>query len=638
MKKILTTIVLSVMAVLNATAAYTLTATQVDIQDVTVDKNNFFVLVTAHTSTGEYEVGFDVWPTTHSAIGSFSATDQTIAFVSSFVHKTKANGSAVNMWYYPEEDAPITLTISDKGEGMCTLSGSITATRNGTAYTYNISAFDFAYEEGPVDPEPDKDPYRFEPETPTTVDFIADVVSFRERSNYIEVALSEMANETYDWIELRLLSDTMDMPAGVYTIDSSYAAGTITASKGYLGGTAGDDPSYVAIRGDKEYWGQYTPYYLASGSLNVRYNEKGDTIFITGSATSHNGSTINVKAQSYNMLYVEEEQSKEPEFVALAIDTVVITYLSDKSDSANNIFVYTFNFSDDDDYPQVLVDAVLNKPMELVAGTYSLADGTLDGLLLSQNQEDFEMNIFAGGAYVFTAATLTLSPEANGVWHYEMVMNDTVGSEYTLSFNQTPHIIFYPEPDVDPSVQPYMDEVQDKATIHVSLDTMIWDAKSVSKDGIIDIHLTQRTTDINGLRAYLALGMYADQAYPAAGTYPVNGTEESGTFSASLGRYGQVLIPCYLTLMDEQGWAHAVWYIVSGDITLAYENEAPILYGECTTYFGSTIFFDYQPATQGMEAVTGYGLQVTGQKVLREGQIYILRGDKKYSIMGQEVR
>ena len=338
------------------------------------------------------------------------------------------------------------------------------------------------------------------------------------------------------------------------------------------------------------------------------------------------------------MLYVEEEQPKEPEFVKLAIDTVVISYMSNLSDSANNRFVYTFNFSHQDDYPQVIVDAVLNKPMELVAGTYSMAESSLSGLMLSQNQEDFEMNIFTGGAYVFTAASLTLAPVANGVWHYEMVMNDTVGSEYTLSFDQTPHIIHYPEPDVDPSVQPYMDEVQEKATIHVSLDTMIWDAKSVSKDGIIDIYLTQRTTDINGLRAYLALGMYADQAYPAAGTYPVNGTEESGTFSASLGRYGQVLIPCYLTLMDAEGWVHAVWYIVSGDITLAYENEAPVLYGECTTYFGSTVFFEYRPATQGIGIVESRKTKVESRKLLRDGQITILRGDKKYSIMGQEVR
>ena len=631
-------IVLCIMAVMEAAAAYNVTASKVTIQDVTVDKNNFFITVNASTSSGEYEIAFDLWPATRSAIGSFSAEDETIGYVSSYVHKTKANGKAVDMWYYPEEGAPITLTIAQKEEGICTLSGSITATRNGTAYTYVIAPYDFEYEEGPVDPEPEKDPYRFEPTEPTTVNFNADVVNFRDRETYIEVTLNEIANETYDWIELRLLSDTMDMPAGNYTIDSTYAAGTITTSRGYLGSTYGDDPSYVAIRADKEDWGQYTPYYLISGSLSVSYNEKGDTILITGTATSHYGSTININAKSYNMLYVEEDEPKEPEYVILGIDTVVITYLSNLSDSAKNEFVYTFNFSKADDYPTVLTDVVLSQPMELVAGTYSLENGTLDGLQLAQNQDDFEMNLYYGSAYDFTLATLTLTPADNGRWTYTMHMEDAIGSTYDFSFSQTPHIVLYPEPSVDPQEQPYTDEIKEKAIMLIALDTIAWDAKSVDKDGIIDIHMVQREADSNGLRAYVHLGMYTDVAYPTAGIYPVNSTEENGTFSASLGRYGSVIIPCYVALMDTEGYAHAIWYLVSGDITLSYEGEKPILRGVCSSYYGSTIQFVYRPATQGVESISDEGLSISGKKILRDGQIYLLYDGRMYDIQGRPAR
>lgn len=638
MKRFFLISILCLATALKVAAAYTLTATNVTITDVTVDKDNFFVAVNAHTSSGEYEVGFDVWPAKHSAIGSFSASDKSITYGSCYVHKTKADGSAVNMWYYPEEDAAISLIIVSKGDGTCTLNGSITASRNGTAYTYVISDFDFAYEEGPVVPDPDKDPYRFEPETPTTVNFIGDVVNFRDRNDYIEVTLNEMAQETYDWIELRLLSDTMCMPAGTYTIDSSYTAGSLTASKGYLGGTLGDDPSYVAIRGSKEDWGQYTPYYLKSGSLNVSYNAKGDTIFVTGTALSHNGSAINVNVKGYNMLYVEEEQPKQPEFVNLSIDTVVITYMSNLSDSINNRFVYTFNFSHQDDYPSVLTDVIMSQPMELVSGTYSLSNSSLDGVLLSQNQDDFEMNIMGGGAYVFTSATLSLSKSTGDQWTYSMHMEDTLGSTYDFTFSQTPHIILYPTPSVDPKEQPYTDEQREKAIISMVLDTLVWDSKSVSKDGILDIYLTQQTSDINGLRAYVHLGMYANEAYPAAGIYPVDGSEAAGSFSASLGRYGNVLIPCYAALMDAAGYAHAIWYIVSGDISLTYTNGTPILSGECTSYYGSTIRFAYQPKEQGVEDVESRESRVESRKILRDGHLYILRNDKKYSITGEEVR
>ena len=40
---------------------------------------------------------------------------------------------------------------------------------------------------------------------------------------------------------------------------------------------------------------------------------------------------------------------------------------------------------------------------------------------------------------------------------------------------------------------------------------------------------------------------------------------------------------------------------------------------------------------QGMEEVMGDGLQVTGQKVLHNGQLLIRHGEKIYDIMGKEV-
>ena len=217
-----------------------------------------------------------------------------------------------------------------------------------------------------------------------------------------------------------------------------------------------------------------------------------------------------------------------------------------------------------------------------------------------------------------------------------MHMEDVIGSTYDFVLVQTPHIVLYPAPAVDPKEAPYTDEQKETATITMVLDTIIWDSKSVSKDGIIDIYLTQLQADINGLRAYVHLGMYAEEAYPEAGIYPVNGSEESGSFSASLGRYGSTLIPCYVALMDEAGYAHAIWYIVSGDIALSYEGNQPVLGGECTSYYGSTIRFVYQPKGQGVEDVQEDDVQ--GTKVLRDGRIYILYKGRMYDVLGRPAR
>lgn len=42
--------------------------------------------------------------------------------------------------------------------------------------------------------------------------------------------------------------------------------------------------------------------------------------------------------------------------------------------------------------------------------------------------------------------------------------------------------------------------------------------------------------------------------------------------------------------------------------------------------------------TTAVEEVTGNGLPVTGQKVLRDGQVYILFGDKLYNISGNIIK
>ena len=626
---------------LNGFAAIQLTPSEITVEDMTVDKYNFFVTVIATTSTGEYEVAFDVWPQTKSVIGSFSAEDGTVGYVSSYVHKTKANGSAVDMWYSPQEDASILLTVTQKDEHTCTLSGSIQADRNGTTYTYVLSPFDFAYSEsGNTDPTPGEDPFRFEPAQATTIDFVADVVHFREREGYIEVTLNKMADESYDWIELKLLSDALAMPAGIYPINATGAQGSLTASKGYLDGNTVDDPCYVAIRGNKEDWGQYTPYYLESGSLTVSYNEKQDSILITGNAVSHNGTAVKITAKSYNMLYDPYDIPPVAEQVELGIDTVVITYRSDLSDSTAGTYYYTFQFSRGDDYPTVVADATLSEPMAMVEGTYSLENGLLDGLQLAQNQYDFEANMFTGSAYAWVTGELTLTKGGGESWTYAMVMTDTIGSEYRFRFSQTPHITFYPQPTVDPKEVPFSDEVKEKAAITAVFDSIVWKDNTVAKDGVLDILLTQKEADANGLRAYLHLGMFTPVSYPAAGNYPVNATEAEGTFSASVGKYGSILIPCYLLLIDDDGWAHAVWYIVDGEIRLGYDGNRPVLSGNTTSHYGSTIAFSYSPRTEGIEQVPsdkGQSDQGSCTKVLRNGQVVILRGGKVYNLQGMEI-
>ncbi|MCQ2348270.1 MAG: hypothetical protein MJZ65_03680 [Paludibacteraceae bacterium] len=615
-----------------------LTGSSAMVEDISVDKPNYFITITAATADGkQFNLLFDVWPASASAFGTFSTADKSLLYFNSAVERA----SDKEQFYCVESNNNL-LTLAYNGDGTTTISGQLEVENypdEGTT-VYQVSAFSFEYSEKDVPPTPPEDPYRFEPAKDTAVTFVADVVNFRQRTDYVEITLNEMADETYHWIELRLLSDTLDWAAGTYAINNSGEKGSLTASQGYLG-PQNDDPCYVAIRFDDEYsWGQYTPYYLISGSLSVSYNEKGDSIFVQGQATSKNGSVFTVIANSYNMLYQKEEEPREPEYVELAIDTVMITYVPNKSDSLANEFYYTFNFfgsQDADGYPNVIVDAILSKPMEMVEGEYSLKDG-LSNLILFQNQADFNTWFFGGDYYIFTSANLSLTPAAGTKWNYSMFITDTIGSEYWFTFDQDPHVLLpKEEEDVDPAEQPFYDELHERQyDLTMEFDSLIWVDNRTPDDPIIDMYLLQQTPDIDGLIYYVQLGFYSQDEVVPAGTYPLSSDEEAyNIFSSSLGRYGNIVIPCYAAIMDMNGWAHAIWYLTEGEITLQYdENGQPTFSGVCTSYYGSTIRFYYH-ADKEDTALPHSVASSKARKYLKNGKLWIEQGHRTYDVLGQ---
>ena len=640
MKRLLQ-ICLFLIAAVSSTAAIQLTATQAEILNLSVDAPNYFVKVEAYVNNSEYEIAFDLWPDIPSAIGSFTSSDRSISFVHSYVCKVRYKGEPLGTMYECTSESSIRLDITRTTDSTATLSGSIDAfAANGTKYTYQISDFTFPYSEDEVI-VPEKDPYRFEPTQPTTIDFHADVVNFRLRDGYVEVTLNEMANEAYNWIELRLLSNALAMPAGEYNINNSGEPHTLTASKGYLS-THNDDPCYVAIRNDHDNWGSYTPYYLVDGTLQVSYNEKGDSLFITGQATSYYGTTVTIQAHSYNILYVPEEEPREPEKKTLDIDTVQITYLSNISDTAQHVCYYTFNFFHHaNDYPNVLVDVIMPMPMALTEGNYSLADGSLSGLSLFQNQTDFNDFFFGGTPYVFANATLTIKQLTSLDWLFEFVITDEIGSEYRISLRQNVNIIRYPAlpDDTNPEEKAYADEQSSPTEMTFATDILHYDDATVEKDGVLDITLFQSAASEYGLHAMVQLGMFTSVSKVPAGTYPINHSEDEGTFSASLGRFGDIVIPCYAALVDANGWVYAIWYLVDGEITISYSStDEIIIQGECQSYYGSKICFSYGSTDTDIIEIVSPTDQPSSQKIMQSGQILILREGRIYTIMGTEIK
>lgn len=430
MKKIVFTLIVGFFVCLPSWAAYNLTASKVEINNLTVDKPNFYLDITASTSQATYHVLLDVWPKTESVIGSFSAQDGTIDYYNSGLNKDNGNQ------YFCESDSEITLTITQINEDTCELRATVQAARKGTSYTYVIAPFRFEYQSGEVPPDPTEDPYRFEPKDKLSQAFNGQIVTVkdhREKTGWINITLSDSIHQQWDWIELDLVVDTFAMPVGTFTFSADSAQGTFIASPGYH--NRNDYPSYVALRGSE--WGQYTPYYIQAGSLTFSLNEKGDTVYVTGSVTSRHGSVFTVNVTSYNEFYYEPIPPKPKEEKELTMDSVVITCIGKANE---DYYDYEFNFSYREDYPSLIFNLLLPLENQLSAGNYTMDAGRVYAALLFQNQMDFNDFFNYGVNYNFTDIEVTLAEKEKGVWLYSIDMTTDMGSHYYFTLEQDPHL------------------------------------------------------------------------------------------------------------------------------------------------------------------------------------------------------
>lgn len=428
MKKALLILIGAVMS-LQGWAAITLTANKVEVRDVTVDKPNFYLDITASTSQATYHVCLDVWPKTNSLVGTFNAEEGTISRTFSSLRK----GS--NTYYYMYDDCPVELEIERINADSCVLSAHFKASRgeDETRYEYDVPTFKFAYKTDKPDPV-DDDPYRFEPKQAIEHTFEGQIVNVRDnrtKTGWININLVDSAEQRLDWVELDLVVDSFAMPQGTFSFSKDSALGTLIASPGYYNRT--DLPSYVALRGAE--WGEADVYYIREGSLNFALNEKGDTVTVQGQVTSQNGSVFTIDVVAYNEFYVPPFPPKPKVEEELAIDSVVVTFVEANA----NENVYEFNFSYMEDYPNLIFNARLPEKNRLTEGTYEFED-EIFGILLFRNQLDFNDFFFYGVNYNFVTVTMTLTDLGDGIWQYDLDLRDDVGSHFYFTFAQNPHL------------------------------------------------------------------------------------------------------------------------------------------------------------------------------------------------------
>ena len=115
-----------------------------------------------------------------------------------------------------------------------------------------------------------------------------------------------------------------------------------------------------------------------------------------------------------------------------------------------------------------------------------------------------------------------------------------------------------------------------------------------------------------------------------AGTFEISASEAEGTFYASPGGDDEYDYGCYVGIMN--GEYYNPYYLISGTVTIDAEGNITVA---ATSYNGSTINATYVAESQGIEETLAEGKAV---KVIREGNVRIMKGDKTFSVMGQIVK
>lgn len=337
-----------------------------------------------------------------------------------------------------------------------------------------------------------------------------------------------------------------------------------------------------------------------------------------------------------------------------AAETVVLyTNVAYSQPGHNDYYFFFSNADDENGIPTVMFDLYLPTEQGLEAGTYSMADGSVDNIMLVTSYEDYVSYYYGYQVYDWASATVSLvkaEGEADD-WTVNFSATTTSDDTYTFSFAGTLPV---ESDDYDPNEDgegeggeggggtteetSYKYEPTEVTQMDIIFNETWASDRYVADYGLYDIVLKSDQTDAKGRRYEAELYLATGEKTPHADFYPVNTSGAYNTFVASIGcslTSNSKDYPCFLRTFDDR-YVYDTWYIVAGYIVLGYDAAGEMmLEGNVASYNGSEIHFCTENAS-GINTVLAP--QQTSVKVLRDNRIYINDGAAQYNVSGQRLR
>jgi len=145
--------------------------------------------------------------------------------------------------------------------------------------------------------------------------------------------------------------------------------------------------------------------------------------------------------------------------------------------------------------------------------------------------------------------------------------------------------------------------------------------------------LTAKNDNNANLNLMVTLPEGATQLLP--GIYPINGTEEFQTVYAGTGiNPNGTISSSYACYRNSSGGATTpLWFIVKGEMRVGPTGVVEV---EATNSYGRVIHCWLGPWMLPVENVAAE--DIAARKIIRNGQIFIIRDNKTYTLTGQEIR
>ena len=405
-------------------------------------------------------------------------------------------------------------------------------------------------------------------------------------------AMATYLQDQYDMLQLLSVSRDWEASVTIYGVKPGESFGMNNIVLDYCGIYDWSIESTVAI-----------------ADMKGELNQRGDTTFINASIIGFNAIQYDVE-----LWYTAPTPT----------DTVEIT-MPMKFTNALDFGYYTLSAYTPDSLWFISLSPITDK----VAGEF-INDGMFGRFGAKGGRYDF----YAGSTFIYSEEEWQNYTIEKGELVVDQAKDGTITAE--AKFIARNGVYYHVKMTSEYNVHLDFDEPEEIIDrVYTTADNVTIDDQT-ENNGYIYLALT--AADGSDMAAFFFFAEEADEDIVVpAGVYPINSSEEYGTVFANPGVQGDGVWPSYYARMTEDGGLMTpLWLLVDGTVEVTKtEDGKPYLEVNAVNSYGVEVHIVYDGTATGVKDIHKPANDI--RKVLRDGQLLILREGKTFNVVGAEM-